>query len=415
MEEEFEKKTKAELGKMLEKFYAEVRQEGGKKYGTHSMISLRSCLNRHLTHPPYNIKIDLTKDEEFLHANHVFDGYLKDNKSSGNDTTKHKSAITDGDWHKLQNSTFLSPDAPSTLQNKVLIDIITHFGRRGREGLRDMKKSTFLLCTDDAGRKYYKRAYNELTKNNQDSSGRDKDLNMDLSVMYEQPDSRCPVNSMMKYLSKLDPTCDLFFPYPLDHTTYVKRKRMWRGKDIWFSCDPVGEQALGGKLKYLSEKVGLSQVYTNHCLRATVTTRLSRMGIEAERIKNVTGHKSTSSLRHYMGAPTTEEKAELSTLLHQDKPATKRLRTSALGSANQSCINDTTIALPIPPAPVPSNQPAEFYAHENAIENAPISANGHAQVRTPQAVPMHTSNTLSSMFAGAQFTNATININWKPQ
>ena len=214
LDEDFERQSKKELSQMFEKFYAEVRQEDGKKYGTHSMIGLRSSINRHLSHPPHNLKIDLIKDEDFLHANHVFDGYLKENKLSGSDTTKHKTPITDGDWQRLQNSRYLSPDTPTSLQNKVFIEVLTHFGRRGREGLRGLKKSSFKLCKDDEGRKYFSRAYNELTKNNQASSGKDKDLNMELSLIYEQPDDkRCPVASMEKYLGKLDPLSDVFFPY----------------------------------------------------------------------------------------------------------------------------------------------------------------------------------------------------------
>ena len=143
----FEHEQVPNLNKLLTRFYAEVWD----KYGHNSLCSISS----HLQQPSHDRTVDILKDKEFSSSNHVFEGYLKQNKLEGRDTTKHKAPLSDSDWEKLQNSPLLSPDTASTLQNNVLINIITHFGRRGREGRRELKKDTFVQHVDDCGRKYY--------------------------------------------------------------------------------------------------------------------------------------------------------------------------------------------------------------------------------------------------------------------
>ena len=116
------------------------------------------------------------------------------------------------------------------------------------------------------------------------------------------------------------------------------------------------------------------------------------MGIEARRIKEVSGHKSTSSLEHYIRKPTLEEKVELSSLLHRAAPGKMKLKIAT--DVNPA---STSTCLPLAPGP-------------------PLSA---TQPNSPSASPafsiptLNTSNTLSTMFAGVTFSNATININWK--
>ena len=70
-------------------------------------------------------------------------GLIKELKRAGKDTSENKEPISIADLQKLQCSGLFSIDTPNTLQNKVLFDIMTHFGRRGREGLRSLVKKIF--------------------------------------------------------------------------------------------------------------------------------------------------------------------------------------------------------------------------------------------------------------------------------
>ena len=62
---------------------------------------------------------------------------------------------------------------------------------------------------------------------------------------------------------------------------------------------PLGKNNLGNKIRKLSEDVGLSQLYTNLCLRATCITVLDPNGFEARQIMTVSGQKSEASIRSY--------------------------------------------------------------------------------------------------------------------
>ena len=60
----------------------------------------------------------------------------------------------------------LSNYNPKALQNKVFFEIMLHFGRRAKEGLRDLKSESFEFRTDDDGHVYVTIAYNEKSKTN---------------------------------------------------------------------------------------------------------------------------------------------------------------------------------------------------------------------------------------------------------
>ena len=75
-----------------------------------------------------------------MRANQVFAGVLKLLKKDRLDTSEHKSAILPGDMSKLYESKTLSNDNPKSLQRKVFVELLLHFGRRGKEGLRELKR-----------------------------------------------------------------------------------------------------------------------------------------------------------------------------------------------------------------------------------------------------------------------------------
>ena len=112
---------------------------------------------------------------------------------------------------------------------------------------------------------------------------------------------------------------------------------------------PVGKNTLGDKVKHLSKNVGLSKVYTNHSLRATCVTTLDKAGFASRDIMAVSGHKSESSLKHYV--KTSEEKkkgmsAALAKQMNQQQPNKPLPSTSSLENNQQeSDLPHTTIHL----------------------------------------------------------------------
>ena len=66
----------------------------------------------------------------------------------------------------------------------------------------------------------------------------------------------------------------------------------------------------------ISKKAKLSKNYTNHTVCKTTATAMKRSGFSLQEITNVTKHKNLESLKHYLAAPTHEEKESYSNALH---------------------------------------------------------------------------------------------------
>ena len=292
-----------ELCANLRHFYGSLRTTKGKHYSRSGYINIRAGINRHLREPPFLRIVDISRDKEFRAANDVLVGSLKDLKRQGQDVTKHKQAISDADMSKLYDSGVLSDENPVALQRKVFVELMLQFGRRGREGLRSMRKDSFLIKTDGRGRRYVTLSFNELTKNHQNNH---KDENEEEQLMFEQ-DHRCPVASFEKYLNKLHPACNDFWQCP--SPSFLKT-----GK--WFENKPVGVNTLLNMMRELSVSVGLSAMYTNHCLRAICVTVLSHQGYKGREICSVTGHRQESSLNPYVEYTPIDKRAEMSETLH---------------------------------------------------------------------------------------------------
>ena len=85
-------------------------------------------------------------------------------KKSGHAKVHHKPPIADADLKKLYESGVFSSDFPKTLLNKVFFEIMLCFCRRGRQNVRRLRKSDFVVKTDSTGAKFVSRVVDELTK-----------------------------------------------------------------------------------------------------------------------------------------------------------------------------------------------------------------------------------------------------------
>ena len=140
-----------DLAIQLRQFHAEVCNKRGEKYGKSALIKLRAALQRHPTSPTHNHIIDIAKDREFTLANNLLKAQIKVIRLEGRDRTTQKKAIGTGDMdHIFLHLTFSNP---SDLQMRVFMDIMIHFGRRGREGLWELRRDSFEIRVDSDGRR----------------------------------------------------------------------------------------------------------------------------------------------------------------------------------------------------------------------------------------------------------------------
>ena len=110
-------------------------------------------------------------------------------------------------------------------------------------------------------------------------------------TLYFSSDDRCPGRTFLRYKSKLNKNCVYFF----------QRQSRNPKEDCWCDSAPIGHNVLGNIMNTISKECQLSQIYTNHSLRATTVHFLDIANIQDRHIMSVTGHKSQSSLKTYTG------------------------------------------------------------------------------------------------------------------
>ena len=250
-------------------------------------------------------------DRPFQDANQVFFGKIRKPRQDGLDRTKHKDAVRAGDMAELYEGGTLAIDNPVALQRKVYLEVSLHFCRRGREGLRELWKDSFVVKTDENGREYVTLGYNELEKNHQ---GLEKNDIGEEPRMYGQAGDLCPVSSFKLYISKLHSECPAFF----------QRANMnYKNSGQWYYNMPIGKNTLSSMMKNMSQAAGLSRLYTNHCLRVTAISVLRARGVDSEDIRTVFRHRSTDGLKPYCQGPTDGRRYDMSKHLHEHgRPST---------------------------------------------------------------------------------------------
>ncbi len=196
------------------RFYAAIGKQDPSKtpcYSKSSYINIRAGLNRYLRAPPLSRNLNIMTDRAFMKSNQVFVGIIKKLRREGKDTSTHKPAITPSDMHKLYETGTLSNNNPWSLVHKVFFEISLYFCRRGCEGLRELTKNSFKICTNDQGMEYATMAYHETEKKKQ---GHEKDQVEKTNRMYAENNENCPVKSLKLLFEKLHPDCDAVFQYP---------------------------------------------------------------------------------------------------------------------------------------------------------------------------------------------------------
>ena len=264
----------------LRQLYADVWNKKGERYGRSVLVNLRASIQRHLTSPPYNRIIDLSKDREFTPANNMLKAQLKVNRTEGRDESVHKKAIPDCDMDHIFNRLTLSN--PIDLEMRIFIDIMLHFGRRGREGLRELRRDSFQIKVDGNGKRFAILRYHEREKTR---NGIDPNAGEHSKKMYEEPSSgdRCPIKTLEFYLTKLNPPCTACFQ---------RCNPRWGESGRWYDNMAMGKGSTGKMKSKISARAQLSDRYTNHCPRATTVTALSHAGFASKDICSVPGHKS---------------------------------------------------------------------------------------------------------------------------
>ena len=378
---DFENFDKATLDQRLAEYWYGARTLKGEKYTTSSLENLRHSLSRYLRSPPHNKPYDIVKDAEFRESHEAFRGALRELKDEGKGAVNHHPEILPADLQKLTAS--FSTGSPALLQEKVQFEIRFYFCRRGAENMHKMTKDTFEVKQSPEGERYVCQVKDELNKNHQE--------NCKESYSGYMPEKRgskdCPVQSYVMYLQHLHPDCESLWARPKADFS----------SDIWYYNRPVGTVLLGKFMKGISVKYGLSKVYTNHSIRVTSASILTRKKYSFSQIKEVTGHKSVSSLAIYQRV-SDNEKMEMgkslgNTTSHLEQPSTStglprpRPEPKLTGHALQ--VPTTTESVPVA---MHDLSPQELEDIETLLTSAPLEVvvaqpAAHSQHRPTHAQP----------------------------
>ena len=137
------------------------------------------------------------------------------------------------------------------------------------------------------GRRYVMKKVDELTKNRRELDR--ENISGHMPEDREMPEY-CPVRNFETYLQKLHPQCNRLWQFPTDSFNI--------SDECWFQKRPIGKDTLASFMTFtLSKKTSLSQIYTNHSIRATGATILGR-NCSMTQIVAVTGHKLPCQLQY---------------------------------------------------------------------------------------------------------------------
>ena len=184
--------TIGQLDVHLRRFYAEARKKKGETYCKKTLLGFRHGIERYLNQPKFSRNLKMSTDPRFSRSNEMLDAQLVRLKKLGKENSQHKATLEDEDLEKLKSSDALSLSDPLSLLRNVWFHIVLYFCRRGREGQRELQKSSFTLEVDASGRNYVTMAHDEVSKNHP-SGLKDTSITEKYARMYEtdSPNDGC--------------------------------------------------------------------------------------------------------------------------------------------------------------------------------------------------------------------------------
>lgn len=155
------------------------------------MISIRYGIQKNID---MIREFDVVNDPAFKPAHVIFNAMLVKLKGMVLAAPNHKSPVSEEDLRKMY--TYLDVNTPCGLQNKVFLDFMIYFCNRGRENLRELKKSDFKFYGH--GPSKYVPLRDHSTKNHKGDS--DYDTESQGGRLFVTPSNQlCPVKSLEKY------------------------------------------------------------------------------------------------------------------------------------------------------------------------------------------------------------------------
>ena len=304
--------SEQELGDILKKFYANIRKKTGELYTPSALVCIRAAIHRTVTSPPCSRSINILQGSDFIAANLIVTAKCKVYTARGNPKPKHKKHITDADMEKLGEYFEDYNLSPRKLVEFVWFGICYYFGRRGREGHRELKAASHELKIDEEGHEYLTEGKTLLTKNHQ-GGPRAADNDYSDPRVYD----KTFLEAYKLYMEKRCSEQQAFFQTPNPD---------WSPTDkVWFKNEPMGKNKLASIMGDLSKNAKLSSIYTPHSVRASMISILFKAGVQPKQICELTKHKNEKSLNVYIKTSSSAQKRSCCSVLSNALPIKVRV------------------------------------------------------------------------------------------
>ena len=117
------------------------------------MRAIRAGLDRYLNKE--NINFSIITDREFKPANEALNAHLVELSREGKiSSTKHKTAMIPRDVEILHENKQLGLETPESLLQTAWFNLMLHFGKRGRENMREMTADDIQIHNSSSGLEY---------------------------------------------------------------------------------------------------------------------------------------------------------------------------------------------------------------------------------------------------------------------
>ena len=373
-----------DLDILLSSFYIEIRKRDGSQYEPVSLTSVKASIERHLKDHDCEYSLH---DRMFSLSNRTLAAKKVELKKEGKGQKPNASpAVSSAEENLMWERGQLGDATPKVLTFSLWYFFTKCFGMRGRHEHRQLQYGDIELKKDPiSGREYLEFTCERMTKT-RDGTGKENNRKVK-PKMYATNTDRDPVKLYKKFIERRkDETKKPDSPFYL---TCIPVNRL--DSNIWYYSRPMGENTLANLMPMAAKDCGLGRK-TNHSVRKSCVQSLRKAGVARDKIKHVTGHKSTYSIENYDDGLSDDEQMEFSDVLTNntsnltslpDLPNRKRYAASA------TC---TAVALP--------------EEQNQSVENLSAS--------TAVAVPSEQNqlSTMSNLFGtGSVLNNCTFNIN----
>ena len=299
---EIEEHEPAELNRLLEKFYAEVKNKNGEDYEPDSLRVMIAAFDRHLKDKQYPLSI--VKDREFHSSKQVLERKAKLLRQAGRGKRPNKARnLTKEEEELLWKENKFGSTTPEALVNTMWWLLTQHFGLRGRQEHHDMKADDFQLCKDDNGVEFVQFTEGQTKTRQGGLHTKHRDFQ---PRMFAVGGERCPVALFKQFVSRRPQKLKTTGPF------YLSIKTNRRPDDnVWFKAQPMGENKINDMMKSIVADTILEssdKKFTNHSARKTVVSKLKKANVERSGIVKVTGHKNIQSLDDYDEANEDEQR-----------------------------------------------------------------------------------------------------------